>query len=64
MRRLVGTTHEALIEGRSRSRPDWLYGRLRTNELVHLPADDRLTGRLVPVAVTGVRAGRLEGTLA
>ena len=60
---LVGTTQEALIEGHSRSHPGWLYGRLRTNELVHLPADEGLIGRSAPVTITRARAGRLEGEL-
>jgi tRNA-2-methylthio-N6-dimethylallyladenosine synthase len=64
---LIGTTHEWLAEGQSRSRPGWLVGRLRANDLVHVEVAphllDDVIGRCAPVTIIRARAGRLEGEL-
>lgn len=60
---LVGTIQEVLLEGPSRSHSGWLFGRIRTNEPVHVEADQTRIGRLAPVTIVRARAGRLEGEL-
>jgi tRNA-2-methylthio-N6-dimethylallyladenosine synthase len=62
-RSLVGSIHEMLFEGPSQSHPGWLFGRTRANDQLHVPAPAELIGHVSPVAVTQLRAHRLEGVL-
>jgi len=59
----VGKVHEVLVEGKSKTREDKLSGRTRTNKLVIFNGDEHLTGRLVPVKITGFSLTHLEGEL-
>jgi tRNA-2-methylthio-N6-dimethylallyladenosine synthase len=60
---LVGTVQALLFEGPSQSHPGWLFGRTRANDQLHVPAPASLIGHAAPVAVTQLRAHRLEGAL-
>lgn len=60
MRRLVGTTQELLIEGRSR---EGLVGRTRTNRQVYLEGPCDLLGSLVSVGITEASTWNLKGRI-
>ncbi len=62
-RRQVGTVQEALVEGPSKTDPERVSGRTRTNRLIHLPADGERTaaGTLLDVHITGAAAHYLLG---
>lgn len=60
-RELVDLVVEVLVEGRSKSNPEMLSGRTRTNKLVHFPSTLELTGRLVPVKICEARTWNLIG---
>ena len=57
---LVGTVQEVLVEG---ERGGKLYGRTRSNKLVHFPGRAR-PGELVPVRIQGASPWSLQGELA
>lgn len=59
----VGKVQEVLVEGRSKTREDKLSGRTRTNKLVVFNGDEDLTGKLVPVKISGFSLTHLEGEL-
>lgn len=59
---LVGKTVEILVEGKSKTNPNTLSGRTRTNKIVVFPGDlDELYGRLVQVRINQAGAWTLEG---
>jgi len=60
---LVGTEQAILFEGPSQSHPGWLFGRTRANDQLHVEAPLSLIGQQARVAVTRLRAHRLEGVL-
>lgn len=60
-RELVDLVVEVLVEGRSKSNPEMLSGRTRTNKLVHFPSTLELTGRLVSVKICEARTWNLIG---
>ncbi|MGN7453891.1 tRNA (N6-isopentenyl adenosine(37)-C2)-methylthiotransferase MiaB [Paenibacillus pasadenensis] len=60
---MVGQTVEVLVEGESKTRPDVLSGRTRTNKLVHLDGPRSLVGRLVQVKVTEAHSWHVRGEL-
>jgi tRNA-2-methylthio-N6-dimethylallyladenosine synthase len=68
--RLVGATVEVLVEGPSRTGlkqdqagPRQLTGRTRTDHIVVLEGNERLTGRTVDVRIDGATAFTLFGTV-
>lgn len=61
---LKGTVVELLVEGPSKTNPNVLAGRTRTNKLVLFPGShDELTGTLVQVRIDDARTWTLHGTL-
>ncbi|HBG01203.1 MAG TPA: tRNA (N6-isopentenyl adenosine(37)-C2)-methylthiotransferase MiaB, partial [Firmicutes bacterium] len=58
MRRLVGTTQELLVEGRSKGR---LIGRTRTNRQVVVEGPDELVGTLVSAEIAEASTWSLQG---
>ncbi len=60
---LVGQEVEILVEGPSKTDPDQLSGRTRTNKLVIFPGDQSLTGRLVKVRLTRAQTWLLKGEM-
>ena len=58
---LPGDRVELLVEGRSKNDPAMQSGRTRTNKLVHFPAAEDLTGKLVEVEITGAYTWYLTG---
>lgn len=61
--RLAGQVVEVLVEGKSKTNPDVLAGRTRSNKLVLFPGDLSLTGRLVNVEVLEPQTWTLKGQL-
>jgi tRNA-2-methylthio-N6-dimethylallyladenosine synthase len=49
---MVGKETEILVEGPSKTNPDRLAGRTRTNKLVIFEGEDRHRGQLLPVRIT------------
>ncbi len=62
-RELTDNIVEVLVEGRSKSNPEMLSGRTRTNKLVHFPSPEELTGKLVHVKITEARTWNLIGAI-
>ncbi len=62
-RRLAGQEVEVLVEGRSKTDPDMLAGRTRTNKLVHFPGPPDLAGRLATVRIAETHPWTLYGRL-
>ncbi|MCL5780947.1 MAG: tRNA (N6-isopentenyl adenosine(37)-C2)-methylthiotransferase MiaB [Firmicutes bacterium] len=58
-----GKVFEVLVEGETKTNPDLLAGRTRTNKLVVFPGPTELTGRLVQVKITKGRPNLLEGEM-
>lgn len=58
-----GKIFEVLVEGETKSNPDLLAGRTRTNKLVIFPGPIKLTGTLAQVKITKGRPNLLEGEL-
>ncbi len=49
---LVGRTADVLVEEKNRQDEGYVTGRLGNNSIVHLPGDESLIGRIVPVRLT------------
>ncbi|NMB19306.1 MAG: tRNA (N6-isopentenyl adenosine(37)-C2)-methylthiotransferase MiaB [Firmicutes bacterium] len=60
MKRLIGTTQELLVEGRSK---EGLIGRTRTNRQVHFAGAEDLMGSLVMVEITDAGTWSLQGRI-
>ncbi|MDF2663505.1 MAG: miaB, partial [Paenibacillus sp.] len=60
---LRGQTLEVLVEGESRTNPDVLAGRTRTNKLVHFRGSKDLAGQFVQVTITEPQTWVLKGEL-
>ena len=58
--KLLGSTQEALVEGRRRGR---LFGRNRNDKLVFFDSDDDLTGEMVSVRIERTSPWSLQGAL-
>ena len=54
---------EVLVEGESKTNPEVLAGRTRTNKLVLFPGDKSLTGRLISVKITEPQTWLLKGQI-
>jgi len=54
---------EVLVEGKSKTNPQKLTGRTRTNRIVIFEGPDTIIGRLVPVKITKAKTFNLEGVL-
>ncbi len=59
---LVGSVVEVLVEGESRTNPDRLTGRTRTNRIVLFEGDPSLVGRTVPVRIDMAQTWTLYGS--
>ena len=57
---LVGTVQEVLVEGPAR-RGEFYMGRTRGNRMVHFPAQPRLVGSLLPIAIERATVSSLYG---
>lgn len=62
-RALLGKRVEVLVEGGSKTNPDVLTGRTRTNKTVNFPGDKALVGKLVEVEITEAKTWSLEGRI-
>src|SRR5436305_3452360 len=60
--RLVGRDVEVLCEGRSKTNPDRLMGRTRTNKIVVFEGDEKLTGEILEVRIQQANGFSLYGT--
>jgi tRNA-2-methylthio-N6-dimethylallyladenosine synthase len=54
---------EVLVEGESKTNPDVLTGRTRTNKLVHFVGDKSLIGQFAHVKITEVKTWTLHGEI-
>ena len=60
--RQIGTVQELLLEGPSKTDPQRISGRTRTNRLVHVPADaETLAGKIVNARITEAASHYLLG---
>lgn len=57
----VGMLHEVLVEGPSKTHPERMSGRSRTNRLVHFPAGDALCGDIKTVRISRALKHSLYG---
>jgi len=62
-RERIGTVEEVLVEGTSKTRPELLSGRTRTNRLTFFPGPADLVGKTMRVEITGATLTHLEGRL-
>lgn len=62
-RSLEGTVEEVLVEGPSKTNPDNLTGRTRSNRIVIFKGSDELTGQMVNVQITTGKTFSLFGRL-
>lgn len=60
-RQLLGTKQEILVEERSKTNPDMITGRTRTNKIVHLSSEGNLFGQLVDVEIVEAKSWTLIG---
>ena len=60
----IGRVEKVLIDSRSRRREWELSGRTSGNTVVNLSGDPGLTGRIVPVRITGANPNSLRGEIA
>jgi tRNA-2-methylthio-N6-dimethylallyladenosine synthase len=58
---MEGTVVELLVEGESKTNPDVLSGRTRTNKLVHFEGDKSLIGQFVNVKIVEAKTWTLRG---
>jgi len=58
---LRGQVVEVLVDGQSKTNPDMLSGRTRTNKLVHFRGDHSLIGQFVQVKITEPKTYFLNG---
>lgn len=61
--RMRGAVVEVLVEGPSKTNPEMLSGRTRTNKLVHFAGDEKLVGELVQVRIEDISTWTLHGVL-
>lgn len=62
-RLMIGRREELLVEGVSKTDPDKLTGRTRTNKLVHFAGAKDLIGKLIQVRITGAGKNSFQGEL-
>ena len=60
-RRCLGNVEVILIDGPSRLRTGQVMGRTRSNRIVNVVGSESLSGRLMPVRITGATATSLVG---
>jgi tRNA-2-methylthio-N6-dimethylallyladenosine synthase len=60
-KRLEGSAHEVLVEGRSQTDPSKLTGRTRTNKIVNFRGPDNMAGKIITVRIKTARRHSLEG---
>ena len=60
---LRGHVVEVLVEGESKTNPDVLSGRTRTNKLIHFPAGKEYIGKIVHVKIIEPQTWTLKGEL-
>ena len=60
-RQLLGTKQEILVEVRSKTNPDMITGRTRTNKIVHFSSEENLLGKLIDVEIIEAKSWTLTG---
>lgn len=61
IKKYVGTVQKILVEGESRTNPDVLTGRTRSNRIVNFVADKSLIGKEVNINITAEKGWYLTG---
>lgn len=59
----IGKTLEVLVEGPSKTNPEFFSGRTRTNKIVVFRGNSDLIGRLIPVRIANAKTWHLEGEI-
>ncbi len=59
----IGRCQDVLVEGESKKKPGFLYGRNRGNKIVLFPGDEALKRKTVRVRITGSRMAHLSGQI-
>ena len=62
-RRFENRVVEVLVEGKSKTNPQKLTGRTRSNRIVIFDGPETIIGQLVPVKITRAKTFNLEGAL-
>jgi tRNA-2-methylthio-N6-dimethylallyladenosine synthase len=60
---LEGKEQEVLVEGRSKTNPERLTGRTRSNRVVNFEGDSAITGRIVPIRIKKAYLNSLKGEI-
>lgn len=58
-----GKIVEVLVEGNSKTNPDFMTGRTRTNKIVNFRCDSKLVGSFANVKITGIQTWSLIGEI-
>lgn len=61
--KLIGSVVEVLVEGPSRTNPDVLQGRTRTNKLVHIKREEGMMRSLVMAKIDAANTWTLKGSV-
>ena len=62
--KFVGTVQKVLVEGRSKTNPEMLTGRVESGKVVNFAGDDALIGNVIDLKITEQRKWYLTGVLA
>ena len=63
IKKYVGTVQKILVEGESRTNPEVLTGRTRSNRIVNFVADKSLIGKEVNINITAEKGWYLTGNV-
>ena len=61
--KMLGKEYEVLVEGPSKTDPEQLTGRTRSNEIVVFKGTEDLIGKLVPIKIKTANSWTLFGEL-
>ena len=63
IKKYVGTVQKVLVEGESKTNPDVLTGRTRSNKIVNFVGDKNLIGKEVNIEITSEHVWYLKGNV-
>ena len=63
IKKYVGTIQKVLVEGESKTNPDVLTGRTRSNRIVNFVGDNNLIGKEIDIEITSEHAWYLKGNV-
>ena len=59
----MGKTEEVLVEGASKTNPEFMAGRTSGGKIVNFRGDESLTGKMVKVKITETKTWSLGGAI-